>query len=55
MQFNAQIPQKTVDKRKPLRANTLKPESVADRVIEEGSDDNDSFASDTPCARGRRG
>jgi hypothetical protein len=42
-------------KSKPKRAWTLKQETQADRVIEEGSDDVDhSFASDTP-ARKRRG
>ena len=32
----------------------MRPDPPADRVIEEGSDDGDSFASDTPVARGRR-
>lgn len=46
-------------KSKPKRAWTLKQETQADRVIEEGSDDVDnSFASDTPAgaiSRKRRG
>lgn len=43
-------------KSKPKRAWTLKQETQADRVIEEGSDDGDnSFASDTPGALRRRG
>lgn len=46
-------------KSKPKRAWTLKQETQADRVIEEGSDDVDnSFASDTPVgaiSRKRRG
>lgn len=42
-------------KSKPKRAWTLKQETQADRVIEEGSDDGDnSFASDTPGALRRR-
>jgi len=46
-------------KARPKRAWTLKQETQADRVIEEGSDDVDnSFASDTPAgalSRKRRG
>lgn len=54
--FNEEIPKNNrVDKSKPIRSRTLRPNPPADKVIEEGSDDGDSFASDTPVARGRRG
>ena len=41
------------DKRPPKRSATWKDDDAHEKVIEEGSDDFDSYASDTPAARMR--